>query len=102
MGRVALLGIAQRQIHIFYAQRSRKQQRIKPLPASIKTLGDWIQVKRQEKNLSHYHLAAKIGVATALVRSWEDGTTQPDKRQLEILADILGFDAGIWSIGPPA
>ena len=57
--RVALLGIAQRQIRIKYAQNSRKQQRSKPLPASIQTIGDWIQVKRMEKNLSPCHLAAK-------------------------------------------
>ena len=68
-GRVALLGIAQRQIRLKYAQNSRKQQRSKPLPASIQTLGDLIQVKRMEKNLSPGHLAAKMGIATALIRS---------------------------------
>jgi ribosome-binding protein aMBF1 (putative translation factor) len=90
--RVALLGIAQRQIRIKYAQKSRNQQRPKPLPASIKTLGDWIQVKRMEKNLSTYHLAAKMGIATALVRAWEDGNSQPDNQQLKVLANVLGFD----------
>jgi ribosome-binding protein aMBF1 (putative translation factor) len=96
------LGIAQRQIRINYAQKSRKQQRSKPLPTSINTLGDWIQVKRMEKNLSPCHLAAKMGIATALVRSWEDGTAQADSQQLKVLADILGFDAGIWRIEPLA
>jgi DNA-binding transcriptional regulator YiaG len=76
-----LLGIAQRQIRINYAQKSRKQQQSKSLPDSIKTIGDWIQVKRQEKNLSPYHLATKMGIATALVRSWENGTSRPDNRQ---------------------
>jgi DNA-binding transcriptional regulator YiaG len=33
-----------------------------------------------------------MGIATALVRSWEDGTNQPDKRQVEMLAKILSFD----------
>lgn len=89
------MGIAQRQIRINYAQKSRKQQRSKPLPASIQTIGDWIQVKRQEKNLSPCHLAAKMGVVTALIRSWENGTAQADGQQLKVLADILGFDAGI-------
>jgi transcriptional regulator with XRE-family HTH domain len=60
----------------------------------IKKLADWIQVKRQEKNFTPGHLAAKMGIASALVSSWEDGTAQPDKRQLEILANVLGFDAG--------
>jgi ribosome-binding protein aMBF1 (putative translation factor) len=95
------LGIAQRQIRIKYAQKSRKQQRSKPLPASIQSIGDLIQIKRQEKNLSPCHLAAKMGIATALVRSWENGTIQPENRQLEVLANLLGFDASIWRIEPP-
>jgi len=93
------LGIAQRQIRINYAQKSRTQQRSKPLPTSIQTIGDWIQVKRQEKNLTSGHLAAKMGIATALVRSWENGTSQPDSQQLKVLARLLGFntgDCGSW------
>jgi ribosome-binding protein aMBF1 (putative translation factor) len=89
------LGIAQRQIRIKYAQISRKQQRSKPLTASIQTIGYWIQVKRHEKNLTPGHLAAKMGIATALVRSWEDGIAQADNQQLKVLADILGFEAGL-------
>jgi DNA-binding transcriptional regulator YiaG len=88
-GRVALLGIAQRQIRIKYAQKSRKQQRSKPLPTSIRTIADWIQVKRMEKNLTPGHLAAKMGIATALVRSWEHGTGQPNGQQLEVLVKYL-------------
>jgi ribosome-binding protein aMBF1 (putative translation factor) len=91
------LGIAQRQIRINYAQKSRAQQRSKPLPVSVQTIGDLIQVKRMGKNLTPGHLAAKMGIATALVRSWEDGTTQPDNRQLGVLANLLGFDADFCS-----
>jgi hypothetical protein len=40
----------------------------KPLPVSIKTISDWIQIKRMEKNLTPYQLSAKMGIATALVR----------------------------------
>ena len=89
--RVALLGIAQRQIRIKYAQKSRKSKRSKPLPTSIQTLGDLIQAKRHEKNLTSGHLALKMGIATALVRSWEDGTSQPDNQQLAVLAKLLEF-----------
>jgi ribosome-binding protein aMBF1 (putative translation factor) len=96
------LGIAQRQIRIKYAKKSRKSQQSKSFTTRIKTLGDWIQVKRQQKNLSPCHLAAKMGIATALVRSWEDGTSRPDNRQLAVLANLLGFDAAFWRIGPLA
>ena len=88
--RVALLGIAQRQISIKFSYKLRKQNHAKPLPESIKTIGDWIQVKRQEKNLTHSHLAVKMGIATALVHSWEDGTSQPDSVQMKVLASLLG------------
>src|ERR1039458_10121304 len=85
-GRVALLGIAQRQICIKYVHNLRKQQCAKSLPESIKLISDWIRAKRIEKNLSTFHLALKMGIATALVRSWEDGTSQPDNQQLKVLA----------------
>jgi hypothetical protein len=32
-----------------------------------------------------------MGIATALVHSWENGTSDPDGRQREILSDLLGF-----------
>jgi ribosome-binding protein aMBF1 (putative translation factor) len=86
------LGIAQRQIRIKYAQKSRKGKQSKPLPTSIKTIGDLIQVKRMEKKLTPGHLAAKMGIATALIRSWEDGTSRPNNQQLKVLASLLGCD----------
>jgi ribosome-binding protein aMBF1 (putative translation factor) len=91
--RVALLGIAQRRISIKFSQKTRKQNNAKPLPVSIKTLGELIQVKRVERNLTPGYLAAKMGIAANLVRSWEDGSCQPDNRQLEVLASVLGFGA---------
>jgi ribosome-binding protein aMBF1 (putative translation factor) len=93
-GRVVLLDIAQRQISIKFSRKTRKQKNAKPLPTSIKTLGDLIQIKRHEKHLTPGHLAAKMGIATTLIRSWEDGTVQRENRQLEGLARLLGLDAG--------
>jgi len=34
-----------------------------------------------------------MGIATGLVRSWEAGNSQPDNRQLKVLASLLGYDA---------
>jgi transcriptional regulator with XRE-family HTH domain len=56
---------------------------------NTKTIADWIKVKRMEKNLTPHHLAAKMGIATSLVRSWEDGSSQPDCKQLQSLANYL-------------
>jgi ribosome-binding protein aMBF1 (putative translation factor) len=88
--RVALLGIAQRSIRLKYDQKSRKERRAKPLPESIQTIGDWIQIKRLAKNLTRCHLALKMGIATSLVCLWEDGTNQPDSQKLTALEKLLG------------
>jgi DNA-binding transcriptional regulator YiaG len=92
-GRVALLGIAQRTVMVKYASKTRKSPHSKPLPESIKTIGDWILVKRMAKNLTTGHLALKMGITTSLVYSWENGTDQPNSQQLKILSSVLGFDS---------
>jgi transcriptional regulator with XRE-family HTH domain len=86
------LGIAKRHIAIKYAQKSRNWNQSKPLVESIKTIGDWIQVKRTEKNLTPGHVAGKMGIATALVLTWEAGSIQPNERQLKVLADLFEVD----------
>ena len=91
-GRVALLGIAQRSISIKYAHISRNRKQAKALSVNIKTIAGWIKVKRTEKNLTPGHLAAKMGIATVLVRSWESGASQPDSKQLQDLAKTFGVD----------
>ena len=59
----------------------------------MKTAGDWLRVKRIEKNLTPSHVAQKMGIATSLISSWESSTRRPDGAQLKILASVLGFDA---------
>ena len=61
-----------------------------PLPVNIKTIGDWIKIRRETKNLTSGHVAAKMGIAQSVVRSWECGAGHPDKRQLEVLVDLFG------------
>jgi hypothetical protein len=39
-----------------------------------------------------------MGIATALVLSWENGSSQPDNRQLEMLARTLGFDPAKYEV----
>ena len=63
------------------------------LGLNIKTTGDWIKFKRIEKNLTPGRVAAKMGIATSLICSWENCTQQPDNQQLEALSSVLGFDA---------
>jgi ribosome-binding protein aMBF1 (putative translation factor) len=93
LGESSSVGYCTTAIRIKYARNQEKRKQAKLLPGSIKTIGGLIQVKRMEKNLMPGHVAAKMGIATALVRSWENGASQPDNRQVEVLANLLGFDA---------
>jgi len=62
--------------------------RAKALKLSMKTAGDWLKVKRLEKNLTRSHVAAKMGIATSLVSSWESNSLQPDGQQLKVLSAL--------------
>jgi len=88
---VALLGIAQHLSRVPRAHIPAAWYRRKPLPTSIKTLGDLIHVKRNEKRLSLGRVAIKMGIAAADIRVWEANLSQPDVRQMELLAKILDF-----------
>jgi len=67
----------------------RKEKQVKPLPINTKTVGDWIQMGRREKNLAPSHVAAKMGIAAALVQAWENGIYQPSEQQKEVLHTVL-------------
>jgi DNA-binding transcriptional regulator YiaG len=51
-----------------------------------------MQINRRKKNMTACHLAAKMGIATALIHLWEDGTNQPDSQQLKVLALHFGVN----------
>jgi DNA-binding transcriptional regulator YiaG len=84
-----VLGIAQCTDTIKFEPDTRFKRSQKPLPANIKTLSDWIRNQRTEKNLTCGHLAEKMGIAAAMVHSWEDGISQPGERQLDFLKKYL-------------
>jgi DNA-binding transcriptional regulator YiaG len=87
------LGIAQRQIQVKHTTNFGNQRRSNLLKINIRTAGDWLKVKRLEKNLSLGRAAAKMGIAASLVYAWENNTQQPENHQLKVLASVLDFDA---------
>jgi ribosome-binding protein aMBF1 (putative translation factor) len=89
------LGIAQRQIHTKFDQKQGHRCKHNLLPINVKTIGEWIKVKREAKNLTSGHVATKMGIAQSVVRSWEDGNSQPDHQQFKFLAKLFGFDPKI-------
>ncbi|HEY1663563.1 MAG TPA: hypothetical protein VGI03_14190 [Verrucomicrobiae bacterium] len=85
------MGIAQRQIHVKLSQNPQKRSNANLPQKRNNSLGKWIRTQRIAKNLAPYHLAAKIGIPTALVRSWEGDLVHPDKLQWRNLATVLEF-----------
>ena len=91
-GRVALLGIAQRSVRVKILENIKTQKDDKALNGNVKSLGDWLKVKRIDKNLTPHHVAEKMGIASGLVILWETGISLPDSQQMTDLAATLGFD----------
>ena len=66
---MALLGIAQKTILVKYPANIRDQKRTEVLKLNIKTVGDWIKVKRIEKNLMLGQYL-NLGVSDATIEKW--------------------------------
>lgn len=88
-GRVALLGIAQRQVCIPYAGSGLPKSVPKQLDDSKLTIGEWIRMKREQKRLARFQLAQRMGIASTLVRAWEAGNALPDEVQLALVREVL-------------
>jgi ribosome-binding protein aMBF1 (putative translation factor) len=73
-----------------FTVKARKQAEPNLLPTKVKTVADWIRVKRYERGMGRHHLAAKMGIATSLVEAWELGLTQPNICHLRTMVTILG------------
>jgi ribosome-binding protein aMBF1 (putative translation factor) len=84
------LGIARRTVSVEFEQKTIRLTHHKHFSLNIKTIGNWIYCKRIGRNLSPGHLAAKMGIAAALIYAWEDGTSHPNEEQIKILAKIFG------------
>jgi len=84
------LGFAYRHISVKFTQKTRKPSQPKPLPASVKTMADWLSVKFHETGMAPYHLAIKMGIATSLVNAWKNGTARPKAHHIRDMVVVLG------------
>jgi DNA-binding transcriptional regulator YiaG len=84
------LGFAHRTIRASRSHISTNRKPRKAFPTTVKTLGDEIQVKRKESELSARKLAGMLSVPVATVTSWERGQSIPDPSQLALLSKLLG------------
>jgi ribosome-binding protein aMBF1 (putative translation factor) len=84
------LGFAYRHISVKLTQKTKKPSQPKPLPASVKTMADWIAVKLHEKGMAAHQLAFKMGIASAVVKAWKNGKIRPKAHQISDMVRILG------------
>ncbi len=89
LGRIALLGIAHRTIHISRVPFRDNRNVRKAIPTTAKTLGDRILLSRYERRLKQCELAEKMEVSEWLVSKWERDICQPTGDQLRLLESLL-------------
>jgi ribosome-binding protein aMBF1 (putative translation factor) len=90
---IALLGTAQRTIHVAWQYVKPIRKVAKPFPIVIKTFGDRIQVKRFEKSFTRQQLASGLGIEVSLLTDWEEDSRIPDLNEAKRLSEFLGVFA---------
>jgi DNA-binding transcriptional regulator YiaG len=63
------------------------------IPTTVKTLGDYLLLKRIEANLSQPELALKSGVSVRKVKAWEYDKTAPAEGEWKALRAILKLES---------
>jgi len=85
------LDIAQRKIRIKRGHISKKRQRRKAFPTTVKSLGDCIQIARVEMGISQLDLAKIMGVKKRVLSKWEADMEEPTEVQQRILFEYLNL-----------
>ena len=66
------------------------------MPTAIKTLGDYLLVKRYEKGLKQRYIDQMVGVAISTVRRWETDVEKPTRDEWAVLVKVLGLEEDDW------
>ena len=77
--------------HIITTKRPKKA-----IPTAIKTLGDYLLVKRYEKGLLQSHVAQIVEVPILTVKRWEEDLQRPSKAQWTALTKVLELEQEAW------
>lgn len=87
-----LLGIAQRTVLVEYANFKQRFSPRKPIPTEVKTLGDYLLLKRVKANLSQPELALKTGYTVRRIKMWEHDRLIPTTTEWAVLRGVLGLE----------
>ena len=87
-----LLGIAHRTVQVKFDHFKQRFSPRKLIPVNVKSLGDYLLLKRVQADLSQPELAVKSGVSVRKVKAWEYDHIVPTEVEWRVLADILHLD----------
>jgi ribosome-binding protein aMBF1 (putative translation factor) len=88
-----LLAFAHRTVHVKFDHFKQRFSARKLIPINVKSLGDYLLLKRIEADLSQPELAVKSGVSVRKVKAWEYDYIAPTEAEWQVLAGILYLDS---------
>ena len=87
-----LLGIAQRTVEAFLPDFKQRFSARKLIPTEVKTLGDYLLLKRIKTDLSQPELALKTGFTVHKIKSWEHDQAILTEAEWRVLATVIGLE----------
>jgi DNA-binding transcriptional regulator YiaG len=93
------LGNAQRTVEVIYGDFKQRFSTRKLIPTEVKTLGDYLQLKRIKADLSQPELALKTGFTVRKIKTWEHDRIVPTTAEWTVLTPILGLEEAMRPTG---
>jgi hypothetical protein len=84
-----LLVIAHRTVLVNFDHYKQRFSPRKLIPVNVKTLGDYLLLKRIQADLSQPELAVNTGLTVRKVRAWEHDQSTPTEAEWQVLAAVL-------------
>jgi DNA-binding transcriptional regulator YiaG len=81
--------ITQRTIHIVLPNKTEVLRNEKPVPAIIKTVGDFIRARRKEAGLTREILSKTTGISLHWLGRWERDRAMPSPAEWSKLGEVL-------------
>jgi len=93
------LGITQRTVEADLPDFKQRFSARKLIPTEVKTLGDYLLLKRIKADLSQPEVAVQTGFTVRQIKTWEHDRITPTEAQWHILAKVLDLETAMRPIG---
>ena len=93
------MGIAQRTVEAVLNDFKQRFSTRKLIPTEVKTLGDYLLLKRVKADLSQPELARKTGFTVRKIKTWEHDWIIPTEAEWHILARSLDLETAMIPVG---